>query len=325
MRNAMRWLLGGLIALAATPAAAQEWPARELTLVVAFPAGGDDDILARMLAPRLAQYLGQPVNVENVAGAGGMTGAMRVAKAVPDGYQVLLGTSATHALSQTLLKKPPYNAVTDFTPVALLAEQPFVVIARKSLPGSRLEDLVAYAKANPRTVQYASAGEGSSTHLVCTLFNAAAGIRASHVAYSGGVPAMRDVVAERVDYYCPALTVAIAPISRQDVKAIAVLARSRIPVLPELASAHEQGLADFSVWTWFALFLPRGVPEPVTAKLHEATLAAIGMPFMQARLKQIGADVVAPERRSQAYLQKFVESEIAKWASDLKIARLQPY
>jgi len=323
----MHWLLGGLVALAAaaTPATAQEWPARELTLVVAFPAGGDDDILARMLAPRLAQFLGQPVNVENVAGAGGMTGAIRVAKAVPDGYQVLLGTSATHALSQTLLKKPPYNAVTDFTPIALLAEQPFVVIARKSLPGSRLEDLVAYAKANPRTVQFASAGEGSSTHLVCTLFNAAAGIRANHVAYSGGVPAMRDVVADRVDYYCPALTVAIAPISRQDVKAIAVLARSRAPVLPELASAHEQGLADFSVWTWFALFLPRGVPEPVTAKLHEATLAAIGMPFMQARLKQIGADVVAPERRSQAYLQKFVETEIAKWASDLKIARLQPY
>jgi len=327
MRNAMHWLLGGLVALAAaaTPATAQEWPARELTLVVAFPAGGDDDILARMLAPRLAQFLGQPVNVENVAGAGGMTGAIRVAKAVPDGYQVLLGTSATHALSQTLLKKPPYNAVTDFTPIALLAEQPFVVIARKSLPGSRLEDLVAYAKANPRTVQFASAGEGSSTHLVCTLFNAAAGIRANHVAYSGGVPAMRDVVADRVDYYCPALTVAIAPISRQEVKAIAVLARSRAPVLPELASAHEQGLADFSVWTWFALFLPRGVPEPVTAKLHEATLAAIGMPFMQARLKQIGADVVAPERRSQAYLQKFVETEIAKWASDLKIARLQPY
>jgi len=323
----MHWLLGGLVALAAaaTPATAQEWPARELTLVVAFPAGGDDDILARMLAPRLAQFLGQPVNVENVAGAGGMTGAIRVAKAVPDGYQVLLGTSATHALSQTLLKKPPYNAVTDFTPIALLAEQPFVVIARKSLPGSRLEDLVAYAKANPRTVQFASAGEGSSTHLVCTLFNAAAGIRANHVAYSGGVPAMRDVVADRVDYYCPALTVAIAPISRQEVKAIAVLARSRAPVLPELASAHEQGLADFSVWTWFALFLPRGVPEPVTAKLHEATLAAIGMPFMQARLKQIGADVVAPERRSQAYLQKFVETEIAKWASDLKIARLQPY
>jgi tripartite-type tricarboxylate transporter receptor subunit TctC len=310
---------------ASIPALAQDWPARELTLVVPFPAGGDDDILARMLSPRLAQLLGQPVNVENVPGAGGTTGAMRVAKAPPDGYEMLLGTSATHALSQTLLKKPPYNAVTDFTPVALIAEQPFVLVARKSLPGGRVQDLIAYAKANPRTVQFASSGEGSSTHLVCTLFNAAAGIRAHHIAYSGGVPAMRDVVAERIDYYCPALTVAIAPISRQDVKAIAILARSRAQVLPELASAHEQGVADFSAWTWFALFLPRGVPDAVAAKLHEAATAAMGMPFMQARLKQIGAEVVAPERRSQAYLQKFVETEIAKWASDLKGAYLKPY
>jgi tripartite-type tricarboxylate transporter receptor subunit TctC len=121
------------------------------------------------------------------------------------------------------------------------------------------------------------------------------------------------------------VTVAIAPISRQDVKAIAILARSRAQVLPEIASAHEQGVADFSAWSWFALFLPRGVPEPVTAKLHEATLAAIGMPFTQARLKQMGAEVVSPERRSQAYLQTFVESEIAKWASDLRGARLKPY
>jgi tripartite-type tricarboxylate transporter receptor subunit TctC len=325
MRKGALWVVGLAAALAAAPAAAQDWPAHELTLVVPFAAGGDDDILARMLAPRLAQSLGQPVNVENVPGSGGMTGAGRVAKAAPDGYELLLGTSATHALSQTLHKKPPYNAITDFTPVALLAEQPFVVVARKNLPVSRVDELVAYAKANPRTVQFASAGEGSSTHLVCTMFNAAAGIQANHVAYAGGVPAMRDVVAERIDYYCPALSLAIAPISRQDVKAIAILARNRAQVLPELASAHEQGLADFSVWTWFAVFLPRGVPDPVAAKMHEAAVAAIGQPFVQARLKQIGADVVAPDRRSQAYLQKFVEAEIAKWASDLKIARLQPY
>jgi tripartite-type tricarboxylate transporter receptor subunit TctC len=317
--------LAAACAAAGVPATAQDWPAHDLTLVVPFAAGGDDDILARMLAPRLAQFLGQPVNVENVPGSGGMVGAARVAKAAPDGYELLLGTSATHALSQTLHKKPPYNAITDFTPVALLAEQPFVVVARKNLPVSRLDELVAYAKAHPRTVQFASAGEGSSTHLVCTMFNAAAGIQANHVAYTGAVAAMRDVVAERIDYYCPALSLAIAPISRQDVKAIAILARNRAQVLPELASAHEQGLADFSAWTWFAVFLPRGVPDPIAAKMHEAALAAIGQPFVQARLKQIGADVVAPDRRSQAYLQKFVEAEIAKWASDLKIARLQPY
>src|SRR5262249_45154008 len=275
MRSGALWVVGLAAALAAATAAvaARDWPAHDLTLVVPVAAGGDDDILARMLAPRLSQSLGQPVNVENVPGAGGTVGAARVAKAAPDGYELLLGTSATHALSQTLLKKPPYNAITDFTPVALLAEQPFVIVARKNLPGSRIEDLVAYAKANPRTIQFASAGEGSSTHVVCTLFNAAAGIHATHVAYAGGVPAMRDIVAERIDYYCPGLSVAIAPISRQDVKAIAILARNRAQVLPELASAHEQGVADFSAWTWFALFLPRGVPDPVAEKVHEAALS----------------------------------------------------
>ena len=143
MRKGALWVVGLAAALAAAPAAAQDWPARDLTLVVPFAPGGDDDILARMLAPRLAQFLGQPVNVENVPGAGGMVGAERVAKAAPDGYELLLGTSATHALSQTLHKKPPYNAITDFTPVALLAEQPFVVVARKNLPVSRLDELVA--------------------------------------------------------------------------------------------------------------------------------------------------------------------------------------
>lgn len=321
----MKYLAAILLLLASAGAPAVDWPARPLTLVVAFPAGGDDDILARVLAPRLSQFLGQAVNVENTAGGGGTVGAARVAKASPEGYELLLGTSATHALSQTLHKKPPYNAVTDFTPVALLAEQPFVLIARKSLPGNRLEDLVAYAKANPRTVQFASAGEGSSTHLVCMLLNAAAGIRAHHIAYNGGVPAMRDLAAARIDYYCPGLSAAMAPIARHDVKAIAILARSRTQALPELASAHEQGLADFSAWNWYALFLPRGVPEAATARMNEAALAALGMPFFQARLQQIGAEVVSPERRSQAYLRKFVENEIAKWASDLKSAYLKPY
>src|SRR5688572_22721331 len=293
----MRKLLILLAALAAAAgAAAQDWPAQPLTLVVAFAAGGDDDLLARVLAPRLSQFLGQPVSVENTAGGGGMTGAARVA-----------------------------NAVTDFIPVALLAEQPFVLLARKGLPGHRVDDLVAYAKAHPRSVQFASSGEGSSTHVVCTLFNSAAGIRAQHIAYQSGALAMRDLVANRIDYYCPGVSVAIAPIARNDVKAIAILARSRAQVLPELASAHEQGVADFSAWTWFALFLPRGVPDTVTHRLHEAALAAIGQPFFQAQLKQIGAEVVAPERRSQAYLQKFVENEIAKWASDLKGASLKPH
>jgi tripartite-type tricarboxylate transporter receptor subunit TctC len=308
-----------------TPAAAQDWPAKPLTMVVGFPAGGSDDILARMLAPRLAESLGQPVHVENIGGDAGMVGAARVAKAAPDGYEFILGTSATHAVSQALYKHPPYNALTDFTPVALIAEQPFVLIARKSLPGNRLEDLIVYAKANPRKVQYASAGEGSSTHLVCLLFNAAAGIKAGHIAYNGGAPAMRDLVAGRIDYFCPVVTIAIAPIAKQDVKALAILSRNRVPLLPDLPSAHEQGVADFTAWTWFALFLPKGAQPAVTARLHEAAVGAVAAPFMQARLKQIGAEVVSQERRSPEYLQNFVQSEISKWTIALKGAEQKPY
>ena len=308
-----------------TPAAAQDWPAKPLTMVVGFPAGGSDDILARMLAPRLAESLGQPVNVENIAGEAGMAGAARVAKAAPDGYEFILGTSATHAVSQALYKHPPYNALTDFTPVALIAEQPFVLIARKSLPGNRLEDLIVYAKANPRKVQYASAGEGSSTHLVCLLFNAAAGIKAGHIAYNGGAPAMRDLVAGRIDYFCPVVTIAIAPVAKQEVKALAILSRNRVPLLPDLPSAHEQGVADFTAWTWFALFLPKGAQPAVTARLHEAAVGAVAAPFMQSRLKQIGAEVPSQERRSPEYLQNFVQSEISKWTIALKDAEQKPY
>jgi tripartite-type tricarboxylate transporter receptor subunit TctC len=159
-------------------AAAQDWPVRPITMVVAFPAGGSDDILGRIVAARLSELLGQPVTVENIGGAGGMTGTARVAKAAPDGYQIALGTSATHALSQALHKNPVYDAAADFTPVALIAEQPFVLIARKDLPADNLQAFIAHAKANEATMRYGSAGAGSATHLVCALLDAAMGVKA---------------------------------------------------------------------------------------------------------------------------------------------------
>ena len=163
------------------PAWAQDWPSRPVTVVVAFPAGGSDDILGRIVAARLSELLRQPVNVENIAGAGGMTGTSRVAKAAPDGYQIALGTSATHAVSQVARKTPLYDSQADFTPVALIAEQPFALIARKDLPADGLREFIAYAKANETKMQYGSAGAGSATHLVCALLDTAIGIKARHV------------------------------------------------------------------------------------------------------------------------------------------------
>lgn len=304
------------------PAWAQDWPSRPVTLVVAFPAGGSDDILGRIVAARLSGLLRQPVNVENIAGAGGMSGTSRVAKAAPDGYRIALGTSATHAVSQVARKTPLYDSLADFTPVALIAEQPFALIARKDLPAEGLREFIAYAKANGTKMQYGSAGAGSATHLVCALLDTAIGIKARHVPYDGGAPALRDLVDGRIDYFCPVVTIAIPRIEKKSVKAIAILSRNRAPILPTLASAAEQGLTDFTASTWFAIFLPKGTPEPIVRSLHAAIMATMETPAVQARLKDIGADLVAPERRSPDYLQAFLKNEIAKWATAIKAANL---
>jgi tripartite-type tricarboxylate transporter receptor subunit TctC len=315
--------LAGLMSAAATvPAAAQDWPTRPLTMVVAFAAGGGADVMGRILAQRLSELLGQQVIVENVGGAGGMTGTYRVARAAPDGYQIALGSVGTHAYNQTLYKRPLYNAATDFAPVALLAETPQVLATRKDLPADNLQDFIAYAKANQARMQYGSAGTGSPTHLACALLNSVIGIDVTHIPYRGAAPTMQDLIAGRIDYQCPNTTVALPQIESRTIKAIAILTRDRSPILPDLASTHEQGLTDFEASIWYALFLPKGTPAAVVGKLHGAALATIETPSVRERLKDIGATVVSPARRSPEYLQKFVESEIAKWAVPIRAANI---
>jgi tripartite-type tricarboxylate transporter receptor subunit TctC len=316
MRIASRWLAVAISGFV-LPAQAQDWPTRPVTMVIPFAAGGAPDLLGRILAPRLAEYLGQSVIVENAGGAGGMTGAARVAKAPPDGYQLVLGTSGTHAANQTLSKHPLYNAATDFTPVALVTDQPVLLVARKDLPADTLPEFTAYAKANQAKMQYGSAGPGSGTHLACVRLNLAIGINVAHVPYRGGTPAMQDLVAGRIDYQC-ATGSAMAQIESSAVKAIAILAKERSPILPQLPSAEEQGLSGFEAEIWFAIFLPKGTPHPIVQKLHAATIAAINDRAVQERLEKLIMSVVAPERRSPEYLQKFVESEIEKWAGPIR-------
>jgi tripartite-type tricarboxylate transporter receptor subunit TctC len=319
MRTPFHWLAALVLGIGLVPAFAQEWPARPLTMVVPFAAGGAPDLLGRILAPNLSRQLGRPVIVENAAGAGGMTGTARVANAPADGYQLVLGTNGTHAANQTLSRHPLYNAATDFTPVGLVAEQPVLLVARKDLPADTLAGFTAYAKAHQQNMQYGSAGPGSGTHLACVRLNMALGIEVSHVPYRGGTPAVQDLVAGRIDYQC-ATGSALPLIESKAIKAIALLAKERSAVLPGVASAHEQGLTDFEAEIWFAIFLPKGAPAPIVQKLHAATIAALDDPLVQERLAKLVTSVVAPERRSPAYLQKFVESEIAKWAEPIKAA-----
>ena len=306
------------LAAASTPTAAQNWPTRPVTMVVPYPAGAGVDILGRILAPRLSERLGQQVIVENVGGAGGMIGAAQVARAAPDGYQFVLGNTGTHAQNQTLYKNPLYNAATDFAPVMLIAQTPLVLLARKDLPADNLREFIAYAKTNQTSMQFGSGGAGSASHLACVLLNTAVGINVTHVPYRGAAPAMQDLIAGRIDYQCPDTPIAIAQIQSKMVKAIAILTRNRSPSLPAQATAHEQGLTDFDASNWFAAFFAKGTPATVVDKLHAATLATINTPAVEMRMQEIGADLVTPERSSPDYLQKFVETEIEKWAGPIK-------
>jgi tripartite-type tricarboxylate transporter receptor subunit TctC len=299
---------------------AQDWPTRPVTMVVPVAVGSSSDIVGRILAQRLSELLGQPVIVENAGGAGGMTGAARVARAAPDGYQFGIGNAGTHAINQKLYKNPLYNAATDFAPVGLIAEIPHVLLARKDLPASNLPEFIAYAKANQTKMQYGSPGAGSVNHLACALLNLSAGIDVTHIPYRGAI--MPDLIAGRIDYWCPTSTVAIPQITSQTVKALAILTMNRSAILPALASAREQGVTNFSAGTWNAFFLPKDTPAAIVQKLNTAALKATETPSVQQRLKEIGATVVETERRSPEYLQKFVESEIEKWAVPIKASGL---
>ena len=311
--------LAGVLALTGA-AAAQDWPKGPITMVVPFAAGGTTDVLGRIMALRIGEILGQPVVVENVGGAGGMTGSLRVARAQPDGSQFLFSGLGPLVLNPALHKKPAYNAVTDFAPVALLAEVPLVLITRKDLPVNNLQEFIAYAKANQAKMNFASAGSGSAIHMGCVLLNMAMGINIAHVPYRGSGPAMQDLITGQTDFFCEALPTALPQIQSHTVKAVAMLTRNRAPVLPHLATAQEQGLADFEAYTWFGLFLPSGTPEAIVHRLHEATVKAAKTPSIRERLEGLGVALVTPERMTPKQLGEFVRSEIDKWAVPIKAA-----
>jgi tripartite-type tricarboxylate transporter receptor subunit TctC len=314
-------LAGVLVALALGAmkvAQADQWPTRPITMVVPFAAGGPTDVVGRILADRLSDALGQQVIVENIGGAGGMNGAQRVALANPDGYQVLLGTVGTQAYNQTLYKKPLYNAIDDFAPVVLIAEQPLVLVVHKDFPADSLKSFTDYVKTNAAKLSFGSGGSGSATHLGCVLLNSAIGVNVQHVPYRGSAPALQDLVAGRINYLCDAVSTALPQIKAGTVKPLAVLARHRSAVLPQVPTAQEQGLQGFEANNWIGLFLPRKTPEPIVRQLHDAAIKAMNVPALRVRLETIGTDLVTPDRTGTDYLKRFVSTEIEKWAAPIK-------
>jgi tripartite-type tricarboxylate transporter receptor subunit TctC len=308
--------VGVLLALGGT-ALAQNFPAHPLTMVIPFAAGGPQDALGRIMGQRMTEVLGQNVIIENIGGAGGMTGSARVSQAAPDGYTMVLGSVGTHAQNQTLYKQPLYDAATDFTPVALVAETPIALITRKNLPPTNLKEFIAYAKANQAKMQYGSAGAGSATHLGCVVLNYTIGVNITHVPYRGTGPAMTDLTGGRIDYLCDIIATAKPQIDAGTVKGIAIMTKERAAVLPNLPTTLEQG-TDVQAYTWSAVFLPKNTPAPIVQKLNAAIVQAIHTPSVKERMEALGATLVSDDRATSQYLGQFVKSEIAKWATPIK-------
>jgi tripartite-type tricarboxylate transporter receptor subunit TctC len=304
--------------LALTGAAgAQNFPTKPVTMVIPFAAGGPQDTIGRIVGQRMGELLGQTVVIENVGGAGGMTGAKRVADATPDGYTMILGSVGTHAQNQTLYKHPLYNVVTDFTPVAYLAETPIALITRPDLPVNNLKEFVAYAKANQDKMQFGSAGAGSATHLGCVVLNSAMGTTIVHVPYKGTGPAMQDLIGGRIDYLCDVIAGAKSQIDGGKVRGLAIMTKTRSPVLPNLATTAEQGL-DVQAYTWSALFLPKNAPADLVKKLNAAAVGAIETASVQERLEKLGATVAKKNEQTPQWLADFVKSEVKKWEAPIK-------
>jgi len=314
--------MGGAAAWALS-ARAQTYPSRPITMIDPFAAGGSFDVIGRILAARMSEILGEQVIVENASGAAGIIGVNRVVNAAPDGYTFLLGSIGTHAYNQTIYKKPRYDAIADFTPVALFAEQPMVLTARKDFPADNLPQFIDYVKKNSAKLQFGSAGAGTTTHLGCALLNAVIDVKVTHVPYRGGGPAANDLIGGQIDYMCLNMGSAGPLIMGKQVKAIATLSRNRSALMPDLATAHEQGLTDFDVVTWNAFFLPKGAPLEVVKKLNDATSQALDTPAIKSRLHELGVTGVERERRSPEYLAQFVVDEIARWAGPIKANGLQ--
>ena len=307
----------GLLALLAG-AAAQNFPTRSMTMTIPFAAGGPTDVAGRVIGARMGEILGQQIIIENIGGGGGQTGSRRVADTKPDGYSFVLGTVGTHAQGQTLYKKPLYNSMTDFTPVALFAEVPIILTVRKDLPVKNFAEFVAYAQKNHNKMQFGSAGAGSATHLGCVLLNYILRTNVNHIPYKGTGPAMIDLAAGRIDFLCEIITTAKPHVDAGTVRALVIFDKERSPAMLDLPTTLEQGTKDLIAYSWYAIFLPRNAPADIVNKLNAAAVEAMKSPAVAGKLAGLGAKIATPQQMTPQYLADLVKSEIAKWSVPIK-------
>jgi tripartite-type tricarboxylate transporter receptor subunit TctC len=304
------------VALALAGAAgAQTYPTKPIRFIAPFAAGGALDTLTRTIAIRMQENWGQPVVVENRTGAGGNIGADLVAKAAPDGYTLVMGTIATHAINVSLYEKMPYDAVKDFAPVTLAASINNSLSVHPSVPAKNVPELVAYAKANPGKLTFGSAGSGTSQHLAGELFKTMAGVDMVHIPYKGGAPAMIDLLAGQISMTFGDIPTALPHIRAGKLRSIAVTAAKRSPLLPDVPTIAEQGLPGFDVSAWFGVFTTAGTPRPVVNQLNVEIVRILNLPDVREKLMGIGME---PVTNSPDEFAAFVRSEIAKWAQVVK-------
>lgn len=303
-------------ALSGAPAFAQDkWPSKPITLVVPFPAGGTTDIVARLTGQALSHELGQQVVVDNRPGAGGNIGAQIVARAQANGYTLLMGTVGTHAINAALYKKMPFDHIKDFVPISRAAAVPNVLVTNPARPFKTVQEVIAYGKANPGKLSFASSGNGTSIHLAGELFKSMTGVEMQHVPYKGSAPALTDLMAGQTDIMFDNLPSAMQFIKAGKLRAIAVTTPTRAPELPDLPTIAEAGIPGFDASSWFGLFAPAGTPPEIVKRINDALHKVMATTDLKKSIMEQGGEPIA---ETSEVFAKFIQAETEKWAKVVK-------
>ena len=309
-----------MLLAAAIDVSAQPYPNRPVRMIVPFPPGGSTDIVARVIAQKLSERLGQQVVVDNRGGAGGIIGMDLVAKAAPDGYTVLMDTSITHTVGVSLYSKLPYNVLTDFAPVSMAASVPLLMAIHPSVPAKSVKELIAHAKANPGKLNYSSPGNGTSGHLAAEMFKSIAGVDIVHVPYKGGGPAVTDLIAGQVQLIIISAVAVLPHVKSGKLRALAITSTARAPNLPDIPTVAESGVAGYDVVLWYGMFVPRNTPRAIVMRLNQEVVALVQTAEFRERLASEGGRAVGntPEE-----FDKIVRQDVAKWAQVVKQAGIK--
>ena len=321
MRPNITAALAAVLMLAASqPAQSQSYPSQTVKIVVPFPPGGGVDVVARVIAPRLSELLGQSVIVENRPGAGASIGAAYVAQAPRDGYTLLLGTASTHGTNSAVYAKLPYDAVRDFTPVALITSAPLLLVANNDVPVKTAADLIALAKAKPGTLSFGSYGNGSSNHLVAELFNTMAGIETNHIPYRGSAPMMTDLIGGRIQFAFDGIATTSGYVRSNTVRLLGVSTAKRSPLLPDGPTISETAVPGFEASVWFALFAPAGTPQAVVELLNSKVNAALAAAEVKENFLKVGNE---PVGGGPDVLAAKVQAELQKWPAIVRAKNIR--